>query len=166
MDFDDLKRKHPSFFAARFQFECGQGWIGILSELCNGLCAELPIGSNLPITQIKEKFGGLRVYRQADTKMPDALQWRVYRLIALAEARSFHVCEHCGRPGRLWNRQGFFVTACDRHADANGKDHHGRPAKPVDIQPLYERFEDERAWFRYDPQIDDFVPSPPPPGYQ
>ncbi len=166
MDFSDLKRKHRSFLAPQFSFECGPGWIGILAVLFAALEAELPTGTVLCVTQIKEKFGGLRVYRQAEPGMPDQLQWRIYRLIALAEARSFHVCERCGRPARLWERQGFFVTACDRHADEDGSEHRGRPARPIDLHPVYERFEDEQVWYRYDLERDDFVPCPPPPGFR
>ncbi|WP_313612659.1 hypothetical protein [Rhizobium sp.] len=166
MDFDDLKRKYRSLLAPRFNFECGEGWIAILAALFDALEAELPAGIDLRVTQIKEKFGGLRVYRQAEPTMPDQLQWRIYRLIALAEARSFHVCEHCGRPARLWERQGFFVTACDRHADEHGGEHRGRPARPIDLHPCYERFEDVKLWYCYDFERDDFFPCPPPPGFR
>ncbi len=165
MDFNDLKRKHPTLFPRRFQFACGQGWIGILADLLDALEAELPAGIAFRIVQIKEKFGALRFYQDIQPKLPAALQWRIYRLIALAEARSLHVCEQCGRPGGLWNREGFYLTACDIHADATGIDHGGRRARPVPQSPQYERFEDEHSWYRYDRDRDDFVPCSPPPGF-
>ena len=35
--------------------------------------------------------------------------------IDLAEARSACTCEQCGKRGRLFNRGGWFMTACDEH---------------------------------------------------
>ena len=63
---------------------------------------ELPI-----ITQVKEKFGGLRFY------VSDATD-EVHNYIEFAESMSFRVCEMCGAPGEP-RSDGWTKTLCDRH---------------------------------------------------
>jgi hypothetical protein len=60
------------------------------------------------VTQVKEKFGGLRFY----VSTRDA---RTAVLIGFAEHHSTKVCERCGAPGRL-RRAGWLSTLCDTHA--------------------------------------------------
>ena len=85
----------------------GNGWYDILYQLCVGiqrraaeLCDEPPAFS-----QIKEKFGGLRVYIHGGSKYRD--------LIDLAEERAGKTCEHCGAPGTL-RQEGWHHVSCDR----------------------------------------------------
>jgi len=62
------------------------------------------------IVQIKEKFGGLRLYTNRITHDQDLA-------VGFAEAMSNRVCEVCGRPGK--HRQGGWVkTLCDEHHKA------------------------------------------------
>jgi len=87
------------------QVRCNQGWREIIEQLCADLDAlELP---ELRINQIKEKFGGLRVYvniHPAD----------VGALIERAQVRCAEVCENCGAPGNLRrNSTGWLLTLCD-----------------------------------------------------
>ena len=167
MSFDDLKRRHAMLLPRNFPFECGEGWTDIFDRLFTDLVTVLPVDGAFAIVQVKEKFGGLRVYHHAEPTLPTTTRWAVYRLIALAEARSFHTCERCGRSGLLWNRGVFFFTACDQHADRNGDGHRRRPATLVEQKtPFYDRFEDEQAWYRYEPARDEFVPCPPPDGFE
>ena len=71
-----------------FAVECGEGWSTLYTPILN-LCAKLDI----EITQVKEKFGVLRVYiGPVDADIADA----IYGAISHAEEASSHVCEQCG----------------------------------------------------------------------
>ncbi len=59
------------------------------------------------ITQVKEKFGGLRFYVSSATD-------EVHNYIDFAESMSFRVCEMCGAPGEP-RSDGWTKTLCDRH---------------------------------------------------
>lgn len=167
MIFDELKRRHTRLLTRHCRFECGEGWTDILDRLFIDLVTVLPVDAAFAILQVKEKFGGLRVNHRAEPALPTKTLWAIDRLIAIAEARSFHTCESCGRPGQLWNGGGFYFTACDRHAARYGDGHYRRTAVAVERKsPFHDRFEDERKWYRYDPARDDFVPSPPPDSFE
>jgi len=63
-----------------------------------------PVG----ITQIKEKYGSLRIYAYG----PAWLQ----TVIDALEAESAHVCEHCGRRGRVRCLFRWYATRCPQCA--------------------------------------------------
>lgn len=61
------------------------------------------------ITQIKEKFGGLRFYTNGvDTEFNS--------YISFAESMSLHTCEICGSPGTT-SGDGWMKTLCKKHHD-------------------------------------------------
>lgn len=62
------------------------------------------------VTQVKEKFGGLRFYVQQGTD-------EVYKLVSEAEAKSYHICEVCGVGGELIVVGGIYMTRCDEHSN-------------------------------------------------
>ncbi len=63
---------------------------------------EVPI-----IQQIKEKFGGLRVYiNGGNAEMRTCTHF--------AESMSYHTCEVCGSPGKL-RKDDWVKTLCDKH---------------------------------------------------
>jgi len=59
------------------------------------------------IVQIKEKFGGLRVYADGGTEVHQAY-------INFAAAMAARTCEICGNPGELRDG-GWMKTLCDEH---------------------------------------------------
>jgi hypothetical protein len=84
----------------------GAGWLPILEELHLQLLAVDP---RYGVAQVKEKFGGLRVYLA--TPEPDAASLA----IDAAEERALRTCENCGQPGAP--REGSWIkTLCDEHA--------------------------------------------------
>jgi len=90
-----------------FGFETGRGWYPLIYELLNKLQAiEDRDGIGLEITQIKEKFGGLRVYTNIGTD-------EIWNLIEEYGEKSFTICEICGKPGKLRNNHGWYTTLCD-----------------------------------------------------
>lgn len=80
----------------------GDGWIPIIERLCDDLSHYVMEHnvSGFRITQIKEKFGDLRVYFRYD----DAFRERTAALLNLTDAaarEAFVTCEVCGHPGSL-----------------------------------------------------------------
>jgi hypothetical protein len=73
----------------------GPGWHPLLQQLHTDIAALDP---GYKVAQVKEKFGGLRVYLTA-YRHPD-----INTLIHAAEAQSQETCEGCGAPGRIRNR--------------------------------------------------------------
>jgi hypothetical protein len=66
------------------------------------------------ITQVKEKWGGLRIYLGYPMLDPDnhGLSRRCEAILADIEARSRLTCEHCGQPG-VRRETGWIKTLCD-----------------------------------------------------
>ncbi len=106
---------------ARFSFECGPGWAGLLQRLFNDLGDILrPTGDTIVIKQLKEKFGTLRVYWQGAVDIDtDAL---IEDAILLAAFRSEVTCQICGQPGQM-RKSGFgwYHVACDSHGQRGDK---------------------------------------------
>ena len=90
-----------------FGFECGDGWFDLVKELCEKLKA-LNL-KNFRVTQVKEKFGGLRFY--IGSVEPEKAD-QVFRLIDKAEKESYRTCETCGKPGKP-NKEGWITTLCN-----------------------------------------------------
>lgn len=91
-------------------FERDDGWGLLITDLETKLKALSP---NYTISQVKEKFGGLRYYASAgDVDAETSKQF--YDLIREAEATSYDICECCGQPGRLTRRggRGWYKTLC------------------------------------------------------
>jgi len=120
------------FFEEHFD-DVGPGWRPILESL--NACFQYAFRAGykgqeakrealLKIIQVKEKFGGLRIYLN-HTKLPHDLSQQLADYIMMAEAMSFTMCEQCGAvegterrspngPGRL-SRSGWVKTYCPKH---------------------------------------------------
>ena len=94
-------------------FSCGIGWLDIIWDLSSKLepLIQKFIDENQDTelypkaAQVKEKYGGLRVYMTRGTD-------EIYDLIEEAEALSYKTCEVCGKPGE--ERPGGWIhTLCD-----------------------------------------------------
>lgn len=92
----------------------GPGWKDLLTDLHTNLLVLVP---DYAVTQVKEKFGGLRIYLSypagTDTSAPEAL-------VDKAEADSEHVCEQCGKPGTTGGTY-WLKTLCPEHRAADDK---------------------------------------------
>jgi len=99
------KTRFPTLFRDihPFNFDCGPGWSGIVTGLCENLATlALP---ELRVAQIKEKFGRLRFY-------VDGGNHEVEALIEQAESASGRTCECCGGVGRQYI-DGWILTLCE-----------------------------------------------------
>lgn len=92
--------KSPKESCMAFGCDCGDGWFGLLDELCLKLSKY-----NVILVQVKEKWGGLRVYVHGGSE-------EVWDLLDRYEEKSYSVCEQCGKEGKT--REGsYVVTLCD-----------------------------------------------------
>lgn len=82
----------------------GPGW----ADLVNA-CYDITDEHHIVVTQIKEKFGGLRFY-------VGSAPIEVFGQIDTIIEKSYHICEDCGAAGKL--RQGGWTrTLCDACAE-------------------------------------------------
>jgi N6-adenosine-specific RNA methylase IME4 len=118
---DKLVRKYPQLFQDTdkpeteslmgFGCECGDGWYTLLDQLCG--CIANHVKQNWKheepyrFMQIKEKFGGLRVY---DCGHDDT----IFGMICLAESMSYTICEECGQQGDLCTTGHWLRTLCSQ----------------------------------------------------
>lgn len=95
--------------------ECGDGWYDIISSVC-WVIAEHENNKNyrddqtyypIKFDQIKEKFGGLRIYYSGGDDY-------ISGTIRMAEEMSYKICEVCGQKGQP-NKNGWISTLCDIH---------------------------------------------------
>ncbi|MFE1797678.1 hypothetical protein ACFW9L_16095 [Streptomyces sp. NPDC059517] len=75
----------------------GPGWRPLLEHLHEQIQGAFP---DYRLLDLKEKFGGLRVYMNKPASSSEALR----TLIASAEAQAERTCEFCGVPGRIRTR--------------------------------------------------------------
>lgn len=71
-------------------------------------CMPEDLKDGITITQIKSKFGGLRIYMSNTTPY-------IRGVIALAEQSSYSICEQCGEKGEGRNIKNFVATLCRNH---------------------------------------------------
>ena len=150
----DMIRKHVyNGEQLPFWFECGDGWFTIIDELCSDIVNYMNNQKmsldykkergetvtdkdyeqiEVTVSQVKEKFGGLRFYTYGGDDY-------VRGLITFAESMSYKTCECCGLPGKL-NREGWWRTLCDTcRADdlrkkAEWEENYKRSLEKVDTQ--------------------------------
>ena len=93
-------------------FECGDGWYNIIDHLSSAITTytnqvtEFNV-FNVVVSQVKEKFGGLRFYADNTDRVVDGMIW-------LAEHMSENTCETCGNRGEMRGGS-WLVTLCDKH---------------------------------------------------
>jgi hypothetical protein len=123
-----LYEDFPLLFANRenqqspmaFGCEHGDGWHGILRAACklidthtnrrtqDGVTCDVFMLETKPsfhFTQIKEKFGTIRLYHDGGDSYCDGV-------VDMAEAMSAVTCERCGAPGKP-NDSGWISTLCE-----------------------------------------------------
>lgn len=153
--FDELRTKYAHLIRPGFFFECHEGWAGILDRYFEVVDRELPEGVVYEIRQVKEKLGSLRLYDSSYFEPLSSVR-AVTDAHRLAEARSYHTCEYCGRNGVWSNRRGYLTTVCEDHAVRNGY-----RAEPCDAEPT--AFRDESGvWWVYDVDTDAMIETEAP----
>lgn len=94
----------------------GLGWMPLLDELAEAL---ISAGWNRKLDQVKEKFGGLRVYIDDDNRNILSIDQynKLMDIIDDMEQRSYTICEDCGAPGTPRQTQ-WIRTLCDTCASS------------------------------------------------
>lgn len=85
--------------------ECiGPGWANIVRPV-----VERAVAKGVPIAQVKEKFGGLRIYLDVRDK-------ELEEMISEAEFEADVTCEICGTKENVSTRGKYWVkTLCEQH---------------------------------------------------
>lgn len=122
------KDKTPTQSPMCFGIETGEGWYEILSSLCwmikqheDSIVWQTEWRQKtdpeyqsdyfpVKFDQIKEKYGGLRVYFSGGDKYVEGL-------VSMAEAMSYHVCDVCGNKGEA-NKDGWISVRCEAHRNS------------------------------------------------
>jgi hypothetical protein len=116
-----LLKKYPKLYAQYYWpmtqtcmnwgFDVGDGWNTLLKNLSRRITKLDPEG-RVQADQVKSKFAGLRFYISG---APIEIADKIYKLINDAEEKSFHICEICGKKGKVRDVNGWYSTFCERH---------------------------------------------------
>ena len=113
--------KSPMDTPMAFGIECGLGWYDLLDSVCSLIQNREQNTKNrlkyegkdenefisVKFDQIKEKFGGLRIYYSGGDDY-------IRGAISMAEEMSYKICEVCGNKGSP-NKNGWIHTLCEAH---------------------------------------------------
>jgi len=125
-----ITEKYPKLFSRPVGgFAISEGWWPIIESLCANIQGHIdhvikyrdillkdnpykhkisdPI-DQATVSQIKEKFGGLRFYYEGGDDIVDGM-------VRMAEAWADHSCEACGAPGNRDGSSGWIRTLCPTH---------------------------------------------------
>ena len=89
-------------------WECGKGWWPLIEKVAAAIDSYNTAHPDSPVevSQIKQKFGGLRIYHY---NAPEDIR----QLIDHAIEASWHTCEKCGSTtGVTTNLEGYQLTLC------------------------------------------------------
>lgn len=122
---EQLFERYPAFFQQRhwsmaetcmvWGCETGDGWFSII-EACAETITNLAREAGRKVSQaiqVKEKYGGLRIYTGPCNDFD-------FAATMCAEALSYWICELTGRPGRLTADAGWYKTRCPEEARKYG----------------------------------------------
>lgn len=107
---EELKLRFPQLLEKIYDFSCDDGWIPII-ETSLAIIKHHCERKNLDcrVVQVKEKFGGLRMYTEGSDDFIEGV-------IALAESLSYQTCEVTGNPGYLCTTGHWLKTLCSEQA--------------------------------------------------
>lgn len=124
---EQLVAKYPRLFYGKsterdwtcFGCECGDGWHKIIDAACSQIdwyIKTFDPESSFRWSQIKQKFGGLRLYYDGHGKPGDDF---VSGVVRLAESISYKTCEQCGGNGTPSGK--FWIETLCEDCRRNGK---------------------------------------------
>lgn len=106
----NIPSEFPDLYAKCYDFSPSPGWESIVREAS----LKLSLLPGVCMTQVKSKFGGLRMYYSARTSTPEHLV-EAMRIVQEAENLASGACEDCGEPGAGRNKEGYYYRSCERH---------------------------------------------------
>ena len=110
----DMYEQKEIVLPIQFGFECGDGWYIIIEELFKSIEWHLDTSHSWPrkeripfnIEQVKEKFGGLRIYYSGGDDV-------IRGMVSFAESLSYKICENCGSTKNVTQTKGWITTLCE-----------------------------------------------------
>lgn len=112
-----LVERHPRAFNGHRpdHSELPEGWLNLACSACHELeeIADMHGRPNAILSQVKPKFGALRLYTADSTLLTGPEK----AVVEKAEAASRLVCMVCGRDGQV-RRLRWIQTLCERHLKA------------------------------------------------
>ena len=121
---EKLFKKYPKLFQQKdlsmqetcmcWGISCGDGWFVLLDTVCSAIQSYVLYNKveEVQFTQVKEKWGGLRIYTYGGDPYVDGL-------ISMAEAMSYRICEECGSSKGELRKEGWFKTLCHSCTQTN-----------------------------------------------
>jgi len=94
------------------RFECGPGWHPLIKDALTRI--EALGNAKLTVLQVKEKFGGLRIYLSLHSDETDAI-------INAAELEASRTCEECGSKENVELRGGGWLRTLCNHCEETRK---------------------------------------------
>lgn len=91
--------------------DCGRGWFDLIDCMLDEI-EDVDINKKVYLTQVKEKYGSLRVYFVVDDS--NELFDKVNDIVGKYEELSFIVCEECGASKAELRNHGWYKTLCDK----------------------------------------------------
>lgn len=105
-----------------FGFMCQEGWYPLIEETLDQIQDIVDRdGLDVQITEVKEKYGGLRIYVDGYTD-------EIGKIIEDAERKSVEICELCGKDGKQVKFHGWWMTRCQNCLDLERKKYDERMA--------------------------------------
>jgi hypothetical protein len=102
--------------------EHGPGWFGVLDTILSAMEAAGFDKQRDEITQIKEKFGCIRVYVNFDQSIAGGSErLEQVRKAMLGADKSAKTCEICGEPSKMMVTHGWWMTRCLEHKSEGSK---------------------------------------------
>lgn len=118
---DAIRRKHAAIVPPDLPFLVDAGWLNVIDQALSAIEGFLRAEGWIEVArvrQIKEKFGGLRIYVRPDHEVdwPDEIAQGVLKIRDEFEGRSKHICEICGDPGEIRVIRHYHQCLCEHHA--------------------------------------------------
>ena len=102
----ELKIKYKDFLSKdAIGFGCGDGWASLLEPILEYGAENI---EDFEIFQVKEKFGGLRIYCGGKELSPE-----MEKILFDAQQKSFGICEECGEAAKPKAYGGWIKTLCE-----------------------------------------------------
>ena len=122
MTYPELENDYAELISSDFfGFDCGEGWITLVSSFIKSLkifCATNNV-TDIELTQLKSKFGTLRIHLSAHECLNYELEKELKELLYKYECMSYYVCERCGKDkhDKITKHGGWLYNLCNMCLD-------------------------------------------------
>lgn len=107
-----LIKRFPTLISKNLHFEIEDGWYQLVYDLFTKIEERCKLAKEtVLVLQVKEKFGGLRVYYTTDCK-----DSTIFDLVFKAQDKSYTICEVTGGHGTLHEKGIWVKTLCNESA--------------------------------------------------